>query len=81
MACSHKSCTCQIKGCGTTHLRGWKPKIMRTINGVEVGGDDPVDCMAHYLLQAGYPTDQPHHLRKIAESMADTRLGRGYGDD
>jgi len=40
-----------------------------SINGVVCGGDDAADCMAHYLLQAGYPTDRAFHLRKIAERM------------
>lgn len=43
------------------------------INGVVVAGDDHADCFAHYLLQAGYPTDRPQHLRKVAENMAARR--------
>ena len=40
-----------------------------TINGHVAVGDDEADCMAHYLLQLGYPTDRPDHLRKISEGV------------
>lgn len=74
MPCSHESCDCQIIGCGLDHPRDWKPKMTAIINGITVVGEDAADCMAHYLLQAGYPTDRPEHLRKVAESVAARRL-------
>lgn len=74
MACSHQNCTCRMLGCGIDHPRGWAPKMTAIINGITVGGDDPADCMAHYLLQAGYPTDRPDHLRDIAQRMVAKRL-------
>ena len=73
MACSHETCECQIVGCGLDHPKGWKPKMTRCINGVIVHGEDAADCMAHYLLQAGYPPDRPEHLRKIAEGITAKR--------
>lgn len=75
MACSHQSCPCQITGCGLDHPDDWAPAITININGIYVGGDDSTDCMAHYLLQAGYPADQPDHIRKIAQLWAAKRLG------
>ena len=69
MACTHPSCTCQIKGCGLTHPPGWKPTMVISINGVEVGGDDEADCVAHYLIHLGYPTDRPDHVRNMGERM------------
>ena len=44
-----------------------------SINGVIANGDDAADCIAHYLLGIGYPSDRPDHLRGIAESMAARR--------
>lgn len=73
MTCSHESCTCHVIGCGTEHPRDWKPKMTARINGVIVSGDDAADCMAHYLLQCGYPTDRPDHLRGIAERVVARR--------
>lgn len=73
MACSHQSCTCQIIGCGTDHPRDWKPKMTARINGVIVAGDDAADCMAHYMLHLGYPTDRPEHIRKVAAGVVANR--------
>lgn len=73
--CSHKTCQCQIAGCGLDHPKNWTPTVKMCINGVDVGGDDVADCLAHYLLQCGYPTDQPEHLRNIAVAVAE-RHGR-----
>lgn len=73
MSCSHETCACQIQGCGIDHPKDWQPKMAAQINGVLVHGDDRADCFAHYLLQAGYPTDRPDHLRKVAESVAARR--------
>jgi len=67
--CSHESCACQIIGCGIDHPRDWKPAVTARINGVLVGGDDAADCMAHYMLNLGYPTDRPEHVRQVAESI------------
>lgn len=73
MACAHETCVCQIKGCGLTHPARWKPAMTIVVNTTEVGGDDVADCFAHYLILMGYPTDQPDHLRGIAERMAARR--------
>jgi len=73
MSCSHQSCACQVIGCGINHPPNWKPKMMVSINGVVVSGDDAADCMAHYMLQAGYPTDRPEHLRIVAERVVARR--------
>lgn len=73
MGCPHRDCTCQISGCGLNHPWDWIPHIVVQINGVEVGGDDFADCVAHYLIQCGYPTDRPDHLRRIVERMASRR--------
>ena len=69
MACSHQSCTCEMVGCGLDHPADWTPKVTVNINGVVVVGEDEADCMAHYLLQAGYPPDRPEHLRRVAEGV------------
>ena len=66
-------CTCHMDGCGIDHPHDWQPQMTAHINGVVVVGDDHADCFAHYLLRAGYPTDRPQHLRKIAENMAARR--------
>jgi hypothetical protein len=76
MACSHKTCQCQLKGCGNEHPRYWKPTMTKSINGIEVGGDDEADCMAHYLLRMGYPNDRPDHLRRIAEGTVERHRAR-----
>lgn len=73
MSCTHANCACAIQGCGLTHPTDWTPVMKASINGVVVAGDDPADCIAHYLLRLGYPTDRPEHLRKVAESMAARR--------
>lgn len=73
MACAHKSCQCEIQGCGLSHPAKWVPAMMISINDQKHGGDDVADCMAHYLLAAGYPRDRPDHLRRVAESMAARR--------
>lgn len=73
MSCTHVDCACQIQSCGLTHPENWEPRIRFRINGIEVGGDDHADCIAHYLLQVGYPIDRPEHLRKVAEHMAARR--------
>lgn len=71
MSEERRVCECSQcrEGCGLEHPLYWKPKMTARINGVIVRGDDPSDCMAHYLLQAGYPTDRPDHLRKVAGSL------------
>ena len=73
MACSHESCACRITGCGLDHPTGWMPKMSATINTVVASGDDAADCVAHYLLSIGYPTDRPAHLRKMAENIVARR--------
>lgn len=80
MSCSHETCQCQIEGCGLTHPKNWKPTMWININDNVVGGDDPADCLAHYLLDLGYPRDKPNHLRKIAESQA-SRWAKPEGSD
>ena len=35
-----------------------------------------VHDVAHYLIQAGYPTDRPAHLRRISEGLAAKRGAR-----
>lgn len=70
MACRHKTCQCEIEGCGITHPANWTPPMHIEINGIVVGGDDPADCVAHWLLSLGYPRNTPEHLRAIAESHA-----------
>lgn len=73
MACTHETCVCQIEGCGLTHPPRWKPAMTVVINTTEVGGDDLADCFAHYLIQMGYPTDDPARLRDMGERMAERR--------
>lgn len=75
MSCSHEDCQCQIEGCGIDHPKNWKPTMKISINLVTCGGDDAADCMAHYLLQCGYPNDRPVQLRGMALKMA---ARRGY---
>lgn len=75
MSCTHTNCACAIQGCGLTHAEGWTPSTTASINGVVVVGDDYADCVAHYLLQCGYPTDRPKHLRRVAVHMAARRPG------
>ena len=70
MSCTHANCACAIQGCGLIHPEVWTPRTTASINGVVVVGDDYADCVAHYLLQCGYPTDRPEHLRRIAMRMA-----------
>ncbi len=70
MACNHQTCQCELVGCGIDHPSDWVPQLEMSINASVVQGDDPADCMAHYLLSMGYPRDRPEHLRKIAESTA-----------
>lgn len=76
MSCSHESCACQVVGCGLDHPADWKPAMTACINGRVVTGDDHADCVAHYLLSMGYPTDRPKHLRGIAERMAARQIER-----
>ena len=64
-----------LAGCGLEHPDDWEPTVSLIVNGVEVGGDDYADAMAHYMLQCGYPRDQPAHLRDVAERVA-ARRGR-----
>jgi hypothetical protein len=77
VACRHASCRCEIQGCGLTHPDDWTPVITMSINGHEVGGDDVADCVAHYLISLGYPTDRPDHLRSISEGQAARWPGKG----
>lgn len=76
MTCRHEDCACSIQGCGIDHPADWKPKMTAYINGVVVTGEDLADCVAHYMLQAGYPTDRPEHLRRVAELQAAHIEGR-----